>query len=72
MANTIDASTEARQAYIETQTKRALERVDVDSVAAPDTEFLGRRMGGEETRALEDIVAGMREQERQEGDRMEE
>ncbi|KAI4751629.1 hypothetical protein E4T52_15952 [Aureobasidium sp. EXF-3400] len=72
MAHTIDASTEARQAYIETQTKRALERVGVDAVAAPDTEVLGRRMGAEETRALEDIVAGMSAQQKEDGHEMEE
>jgi kinetochore protein Mis12/MTW1 len=72
MANTIDASTEARYGYIETQTKRALERVGVDAVVAPDTEVLGRRMGVEETRALEDIVTGMSAQQKEDGDRMEE
>ena len=72
MANTVDASTEARYEYIETQTKRALERVGVDAAPIPDTEALGRRNGAEETRALEDIVAGMGVQQRTEGDKMEE
>ena len=72
MANTVDAATEARYGYIESQTKRALERVGVDAASIPDTEALGRRMGAEETRALEDIVAGMGVQQRTERDKMEE
>ncbi|KAI4718720.1 hypothetical protein E4T48_05082 [Aureobasidium sp. EXF-10727] len=59
MAATIDQSTEARHAYIESQTRRALDRAGVDAAPTPDTESLGRRMGGEETRALESIVAAM-------------
>ncbi|KAH0041497.1 hypothetical protein KCU78_g944, partial [Aureobasidium melanogenum] len=71
MAATVDQSTEARHAYIESQTRRALDRAGVDAAATPDTESLGRRMGGEETRALEDIVAAMTAQN-QASDKMEE
>ncbi|KAK6002031.1 hypothetical protein QM012_002521 [Aureobasidium pullulans] len=59
MAATVDQSTETRHAYIESQTRRALDRAGVDAAPTPDTESLGRRMGGEETRALENIVAAM-------------
>ncbi|CAD0108027.1 unnamed protein product [Aureobasidium uvarum] len=71
MAATVDQSTEARHAYIESQTRRALDREGVDATPAPDTESLGRRMGGEETRALESIVAAMAAQNHT-TDRMEE
>ncbi|KAI5201867.1 hypothetical protein E4T39_05038 [Aureobasidium subglaciale] len=71
MAATIHQSTEARHAYIESQTRRALGRVGVDVTAAPDAELLGRRVGGEEARALEGIVAAMTAQN-QASDRMEE
>ncbi|KAG9693747.1 hypothetical protein KCU95_g6220, partial [Aureobasidium melanogenum] len=70
MAATVDQSTEARQAYIESQTRRALDRAGVDAAPTPDTESLGRRMGGEETRALENIVAAMTAQN-QASDKME-
>ncbi|KAH0039405.1 hypothetical protein KCU78_g1303, partial [Aureobasidium melanogenum] len=71
MAATVDQSTEARHAYIESQTRRALDRAGVDAAPTPDTESLGRRMGGEETRALETIVAAMNAQN-QASDKMEE
>lgn len=71
MAATVDQSTEARHAYIESQTRRALDRAGVDAAPTPDTESLGRRMGGEETRALENIVAAMAAQN-QASDKMEE
>ncbi|KAG9678946.1 hypothetical protein KCU99_g1895, partial [Aureobasidium melanogenum] len=71
MAATVDQSTEARHAYIESQTRRALDRAGVDAATTPDTESLGRRMGGEETRALEDIVAAMASQN-QASEKMEE
>ncbi|KAH0153335.1 hypothetical protein KCU67_g9514, partial [Aureobasidium melanogenum] len=71
MAATVDQSTEARHAYIESQTRRALDRAGVDAAATPDTESLGRRMGEEETRALEDIVASIAAQN-QASDKMEE
>ncbi|KAH0370210.1 hypothetical protein KCU65_g2634, partial [Aureobasidium melanogenum] len=71
MAATVDQSTEARHAYIESQTRRALDRAGVDAAPAPDTESLGRRMGGEETKALENIVAAMTAQN-QASDKMEE
>ncbi|KAH0397690.1 hypothetical protein KCU89_g8013, partial [Aureobasidium melanogenum] len=38
MAATVDQSTEARHAYIESQTRRALDRAGVDAAATPDTE----------------------------------
>jgi kinetochore protein Mis12/MTW1 len=73
MAATVDGNTEARHGYIETQTRRALERVGVDAVTGPDVEVMGRRMGGEETRALEGIVNAMSAvQHKEEGDVMEE
>lgn len=73
MAATVDGNTEARHGYIETQTRRALERVGVDAVTGPDVEVMGRRMGGEETRALEGIVNTMSAvQHKEEGDVMEE
>lgn len=71
MAATVDQSTEARHAYVESQTRRALERAGVDAAPTPDTESLGRRMGGEETRALESVVAAMAAQN-QAADKMEE
>jgi kinetochore protein Mis12/MTW1 len=71
MAAAVDANTEARHGYIESQTKRALERVGVDAVVTTDTE-LGRRMGGEEARALEGIVNAMAAQQERDGDKMEE
>ncbi|CAD0040570.1 unnamed protein product, partial [Aureobasidium pullulans] len=71
MAATVDQSTEARHAYIESQTRRALDRAGVDASVTPDTESLGRRMGGDETRALEGIVAAMAAQN-QASDKMEE
>ncbi|KEQ79206.1 hypothetical protein D6C77_04878 [Aureobasidium pullulans] len=71
MAATVDQSTEARHAYIESQTRRALDRTGVDASVTPDTESLGRRMGGDETRALEGIVAAMAAQN-QASDKMEE
>jgi kinetochore protein Mis12/MTW1 len=74
MAATVDGNTEARHGYIETQTRRALERVGVDAVTGPDVEVMGRRMdGGEETRALEGIVNAMSAvQQKEEEDVMEE
>jgi kinetochore protein Mis12/MTW1 len=73
MAATVDGNTEARHGYIETQTRRALERAGVDAVTAPDTEVMGRRMGPEETRALEGIVNAMSsQQQKEEEDVMEE
>lgn len=73
MAATVDGAQEARHGYIESQSKRALERVGVDAVAVNDTEVLGRRMGAEETRALEGIVGAMgAQQQRQDEDKMEE
>jgi kinetochore protein Mis12/MTW1 len=73
MAATVDGSTEARHGYIESQTRRALDRVGLDAVTAPDGEVLGRRMGAEETRALEGIVGAMSaRQQKQEDDVMEE
>ncbi|CAC9891879.1 unnamed protein product, partial [Aureobasidium pullulans] len=71
MAATVDQSTEARHAYIESQTRRALDRAGVDASVTPDTESFGRRMGGDETRALEGIVAAMAAQN-QASDKMEE
>jgi kinetochore protein Mis12/MTW1 len=71
MANGVDAHTEARHGYIGSQTKRALERVGVDAVVTQDGE-VGRRMGGEEARALEGIVNAMGAREEREGDKMEE
>jgi kinetochore protein Mis12/MTW1 len=71
MAAGVDANTEARHAYIEIQTKRALERVGVDAVVTQDME-LGRRMGGEEARALEGIVNAMAAQQERDEDKMEE
>ncbi|KAI5195365.1 hypothetical protein E4T38_09119 [Aureobasidium subglaciale] len=71
MAATVDQSTEARHAYIESQTRRALGRVGVDITAAPDAESLGRRVGGDEARALEGIVAAMTAQN-QASDKMQE
>lgn len=71
MAATLDPSTETRHAYIENQSRRALDRAQVDVSAVPDTESMGRRMGGEETRALEGIVAALNAQN-QASDRMEE
>lgn len=71
MAATVDQSTEARHAYIESQTRRALDRAGVDASVTPDTESLVRRMGGDETRALEGIVAAMAAQN-QASDKMEE
>lgn len=67
-------SARERREYIESQTRRVLERrgVDVRNGAAVE----GRRMGGEEVRALEEIVAAMggrngeREEAGDEGDRM--
>jgi hypothetical protein len=67
----VDAHTEARHGYIETQTKRALDRVGVDAVVTQDME-LGRRMGGEEARALEGIVNAMTARQERDGDEMEE
>ncbi|OCK92269.1 Mis12-domain-containing protein [Cenococcum geophilum 1.58] len=72
-AEAAEAARERRE-YIESQTRRVLERrgVDVRNGAAVE----GRRMGGEEVRALEEIVAavggrnGEREEAGDEGDRM--
>ncbi|KAI4841783.1 hypothetical protein E4T44_07689 [Aureobasidium sp. EXF-8845] len=73
MAATVDGNTEARHGYIETQTRRALERVGVEGVPTTDVEVMGRRMGGEETRALEGIVNAMSAvQHKEEDDVMEE
>jgi kinetochore protein Mis12/MTW1 len=73
MATTVDGNTEARHGYIETQTRRALERVGVEGVATTDVEMMGRRMGAEETRALEGIVGAMSAvQQKEEDDVMEE
>ncbi|KAH0292051.1 hypothetical protein M436DRAFT_76971 [Aureobasidium namibiae CBS 147.97] len=72
MAATIDGVQEARHGYIESQSRRALERVGVDATPAPDTEALGRRMGVEETRALEGIVGAMGAQQKYDEDKMEE
>jgi len=72
MAATVDGVQEARHGYIESQSRRALERVGVDATPAPDTEALGRRMGAEETRALEGIVGAMGAQQKQDEDKMEE
>lgn len=70
-------SEEARQAYIGSQSRKAMERrgIDVSGNAAAEAGDLGRRMGTDEIRALEGIVktlgsAGTRGAE--EGDRMEE
>jgi kinetochore protein Mis12/MTW1 len=71
MAAAVDANTEARHGYIESQTKRALERVGVDAVVTQDME-LGREMGGEEARALEEIVNAMAARQERDGDKMEE
>ncbi|KAH0336365.1 hypothetical protein KCU81_g8605, partial [Aureobasidium melanogenum] len=70
MAATVDQSTETRHVYIESQTRRALDRAGVDAAPTPDTESLGRRMGREETRALENIFAAMTAQN-QASDKME-
>jgi kinetochore protein Mis12/MTW1 len=73
MAATVDGNTEARHGYIETQTRRALERVGVEGAPATDVEVMGRRMGVEETRALEGIVNAMSsQQQKEEEDVMEE
>ncbi|OCL12889.1 Mis12-domain-containing protein [Glonium stellatum] len=72
-AEAAEAARERRD-YIESQTRRVLERrgVDVRNGAAVE----GRRMNGEEVRALEEIVAAMGGQNREpeegadEGDRM--
>lgn len=72
MAATVDGAQEARHGYIESQTRRALERVGVDAVAVNDTEVLGRRMGAEETRALEGIVSAMQQRQEADEDKMEE
>jgi kinetochore protein Mis12/MTW1 len=72
MAATISQSTETRHAYIESQTQRALDRAGVDASIAPDAEALGRRMGGDETRALESIVAAMADQNKTRHDAMQE
>lgn len=71
MVANIDHAAEARHAYIESQSRRALERAGVEASSAPDNESMSRRMGTDETKALEGIVAAMNAQN-QASDKMEE
>lgn len=69
----IPKAEEERHAYIETQSRRAMERAGVEGQSALGAqEELGRRVGLDEVRALEGVVASFGDPRRGDEDRMEE